>query len=95
VVLLTTAAAPAGRFDLASAGVAALACGVLVVRHRWPFGAFLASAMTAEAYLAMHQGHQGVMVLAVPLVALYGVAEASSRRHDEIQKHQLGVMRTE
>jgi signal transduction histidine kinase len=81
VVLLTTAAAPAGRLDPASVGVGALACGVLVVRRRWPFGVFLASALAAEAFLAMHQGHQGVMVLAAPLVALYTVAEAGSRRH--------------
>jgi signal transduction histidine kinase len=80
VVLLTTAAAPAGRLAPASVAVAALSCGVLVVRRRWPFGVFLASAFAAEAYLAMHLGHQGVMVLAAPLIALYTVAEASSRR---------------
>jgi signal transduction histidine kinase len=80
VVLLTTATAPGGRLDPASVGVAAVASGVLAVRRRWPFGVFLVSALAAEAFLAMHQDHQGVMVLAAPLVALYTVAEASSRR---------------
>jgi signal transduction histidine kinase len=81
VTLLTTAAGPSGgRLDATALVLAALACGALVARRRWPFAVLLASAVAAEAYLVHYQGHQGEMVLAAPLIALYTVAETSSRR---------------
>lgn len=81
VTLLTTAAGPAGdQLDATAVTLAVLACGVLAVRRRWPFAVLLISAAAAEAYLVHYQGHQGSMVLAAPLIALYTVADVSSRR---------------
>jgi signal transduction histidine kinase len=81
VTLVTTAAGPhGGRLDATTVVVAAVACGALVARRRFPFIAFLVSAVAAETYLAQYQAHEGSMVLAAPLIALYTVADASSRR---------------
>ena len=81
VTLVTTTATPAGgRLDVTAVALAALACGVLVARRRWPFAVLLVSAAAAEAYLVYYQGNQGEMVLAAPLIALYTVADTSSRR---------------
>ncbi len=89
VTLVTTAAGPSGgRLDPTAVAIAALACGVLVARRRLPFLVLLVSAVAAEAYLVRYQGHHGEMVLAAPLIALYGVAEASSRRHSLV----IGVL---
>jgi signal transduction histidine kinase len=88
VTLVTTAAGPqGGRLDAPAIVVAAVACGVLVARRRWPYLVFLVSAIAAETYLALHEAHQAVhgahqgsMVLAAPLIALYTAADTSSRR---------------
>jgi signal transduction histidine kinase len=83
VTLLTTAAGPPqgrGRLDAAAVLVAAVACGVLVVRRRWPFPVLVAATVAAEAYMVPYQGHEGELVLATPLIALYTVAEATGRR---------------
>ena len=81
VTLLTTATMPSPtRVDAAAVAVASVACGVLVLRRRHPFTAFVVSAVAAEAYLAMYGGHEGAMVLAAPLIALSTAAEQGSRR---------------
>jgi signal transduction histidine kinase len=81
VTLLTTVAgvpAARGRFNLPLAAVAAVACGVLVARQRWPLLTLGVSAVGAEAYMVQLDGHS--LVLAAPLIALYTIAEAASRR---------------
>jgi signal transduction histidine kinase len=81
VTLVTTASAPAGaRIEVGTVGVAAVACGVLVLRRRAPLPVFLVSAVAAEGYMAMYQGHEGAMILAAPLIALCTAAEHGSRR---------------
>ena len=81
VTLVTTAAGPSGgRLDATALVLAALACGALVARRRFPFLVLLGSALAAEAYRVHYQGEHGEMVLAAPLIALYTVAENSSRR---------------
>jgi signal transduction histidine kinase len=83
VVLVTTAAGPGatwGRPDVAAVVVAAVACGALVLRHRFPFLVLVVSAAAAEVYLAHFHGHEGSLVLAAPLIALYTVADSGSRR---------------
>jgi signal transduction histidine kinase len=83
VILLTTVAGPpAGRGDLDpyAATVAAVACGALVFRHRWPLSALVLSGLGAEFYLAAYQGHEGALVLAAPLIGLYTMTESSGRR---------------
>jgi signal transduction histidine kinase len=81
VTLVTTSAGPAGgRLDAPTVTAAALACGALAVRRRWPFLVLVVSAVAAEAYLVQFEGHHGSMVLAAPLIALYTVADASTRR---------------
>ncbi|MEV4512346.1 sensor histidine kinase [Dactylosporangium sp. NPDC049525] len=75
VALVTTRGVPA-------AGLipAAVACGALVARRRTPFTVFLVSSVAAEVYLVVHHGNGGVLILAAPLIALYTLAEAGSRR---------------
>jgi signal transduction histidine kinase len=83
VILVTTAAGPGatwGRPDGAAVVVAAVACGALVLRHRFPFLVLAVSAIAAEGYLAHFHGHEGSLVLAAPLIALYTVADSGSRR---------------
>jgi signal transduction histidine kinase len=78
VVLVTTASV---RVPTALDAVsAALACGVLVVRRRWPFPVLMASTFATEVFMGPHRGHEGALVLAAPLIALYTVADASARR---------------
>jgi signal transduction histidine kinase len=77
VVAVTTVTA---RPPDASLLLAALACGVLVVRRRWPLPVLAASTLAAEFFMAPHQGHGGALVLAAPLIALYTVAESTARR---------------
>ncbi len=80
VTVVTTVAAPTGgRLDAGTVVSATVSCAALVGRRRWPLLAFLVSAGGAEAYLAANPGHQGAMVLAAPLIALYTVAERGSR----------------
>jgi signal transduction histidine kinase len=89
VTLLTTTAGRTGRqLDVSAVAFAAVACGVLVARRRWPLAVLLTSAAAAEAYLVHYQGHQGSMVLAAPLIALYTVADTSSRHRSLV----IGVL---
>jgi signal transduction histidine kinase len=81
--LITTVTGPPpwhGQLDAAALLTAGVACGALVVRRRWPFPMLLVSAVAAEVYLAMHDGHEGTLVLAAPLIALYTVADTANRR---------------
>jgi signal transduction histidine kinase len=81
VTMLTTAAgSQRGELHPLAGLVAAVACGALVARRRWPLAAFGVSAVSAEIYLAVYQGHQGSTVLVAPLIAVYTVAEAGGRR---------------
>ncbi len=82
VVTLVTTAAPASRVRLSALALAfaGIACGALVLRHRWPFPVLMASAAAAEGYLALFPRHEGALILAAPLLALYTVADTSSRR---------------
>jgi signal transduction histidine kinase len=66
--------------DAATVLFAAATCAALVVRRRYPLAAFLASALFAEAYLVVQYSRPGSLILAAPLIALYTVAEAASRR---------------
>jgi len=77
--LLTTTTGDHLR-DGVALSFAAVACGVLVVRRRWPYPVLLISTVAAEAYLAKVYGGGGTLVLAAPLFALYTVAEAAARR---------------
>ena len=77
--LLTTNTAHHVRDPLA-AGLAALACAPLVARRRWPHSALLVSTAAAEGYLAYVDRSGGTLILAAPLIALYTVAEAGTRR---------------
>jgi signal transduction histidine kinase len=82
VTLVTTVGpAPGGApIDPAGALIAAVACGILVVRRRWPFPVLLVCTLAAEMYMAPSRGHQGAMIIAAPLIALYTVADATARR---------------
>jgi signal transduction histidine kinase len=78
VTLVTTVTGR--RLDAADVLLPALACGVLVVRRRWPLPVLVVSTLAAEFFLAPHRGHEGALLLAAPLIALYTVADASARR---------------
>ncbi len=83
VTLVTTVGGPPaarGRLGIAAVLIGGVACGALVARRRWPFPVLVASFAAAEAYMALFEGHEGALVLAAPLIALYTVAETSSRR---------------
>ena len=79
--IVTTAPAAAGaRLDAVSLALAALACAVLAGRQHFPVAVLLLSAVAAEAFLVRLGGEHGSMVLAAPLIALYTVAERTTRR---------------
>lgn len=81
VTLLSTATGSGGgRVDATALTIAALACGTLAARRRFPVAVLAVSTVAAEAYLVHAQGQRGSMVLAAPLIALYTVAEHSTRR---------------
>jgi len=83
VTLVTTAAGPGatwGRPGVTAVLTAAVACGSLALRQRWPFPVLAVSAAAAEGYLLHFHGHEGALVLAAPLIALYTVADTGSRR---------------
>lgn len=85
VTLVTTAAGPAGdTIDAHGLTLATLTCGALAARTWQPFAVLLITTVGAEAYLLHYGGHHGQMVLAAPLIALYTVAETSSRRRSLI-----------
>jgi len=77
--LLTTTTAHHLR-DPIAVGLAALACAPLMVRRRWPHSALLVSTVAAEGYLAYVDRSGGTLILAAPLIALYTLAEAGTRR---------------
>jgi signal transduction histidine kinase len=78
---ITTATGPvAPRLDLIALLFAGLACGALVFRQRFPLAALLLSACAAEAFLFHLHGRYGTMILAAPLIALYTVADLTTRR---------------
>jgi signal transduction histidine kinase len=80
VTLLTTAAGPnGGDIDSFAVATAAIASGILIVSRRYPLAVLLVSTAAAEAYLVHYEGHHGEMVLLAPLIALYIVADTSSR----------------
>jgi signal transduction histidine kinase len=80
VTLVTATSGPQARplspLALASAVVAG---AVLVLRRRYPFATLLVSAFAAEVFLAHHDGRNGLLLLAAPLVALSTVAERATR----------------
>ena len=79
--LVTTAAPPSSaRLGPLAFVFAGIACGALVLRHGRPFPVLVASAAAAESYLALFPKHEGAVILAAPLLALYTVADTSSRR---------------
>jgi signal transduction histidine kinase len=79
--MLTTAAGPGGGgLDGAATVTAAISCGALAARHRFPATVMVICAIAAEAYLMHFQSRHGSTVLAAPLIALYTVAEISPRR---------------
>jgi signal transduction histidine kinase len=77
---LLTTSSPGHLRDGVSVLLAALACGVLLVRRRWPYAVLLVSAVAAEAYLARFDDSTGTLILAAPLIALYTLAETKDRR---------------
>jgi signal transduction histidine kinase len=80
VTLVTATAGPQARpvtpLALAAATVAG---GAVVLRRRYPFATLLVSAFAAEVFLAHHDGRNGLLILAAPLVALSTVAERATR----------------
>jgi signal transduction histidine kinase len=80
VTLVTTDRPAGGQLDPVSIAIAALACSVLIGRRRFPVPVLFAAAAAAETYLGYDEGRGGALVLAAPLIALYTVAELSSRR---------------
>jgi signal transduction histidine kinase len=83
VTLVTTVAGPQdarGRLSAVAALLAAVACGVLVVRRKWPYPVLVVSTVAAEAYLVPHWTRPSWLILAAPLIALYTVAEHTGRR---------------
>ena len=79
-LVTTTAGVAAARPDALSLALAALACAALAGRQHHPFVVLLLSALSAEAFLVRLGGEHGSMVLAAPLIALYTVAETTTRR---------------
>ncbi len=67
-----------GRLGVTGILVAAVACGVLVLRRRRPFAVLAVATAGAAVYAGLSGAHG--WVLAAPLVALYGAAEATGRR---------------
>jgi signal transduction histidine kinase len=81
VTLVTTATGRSpDALDAPAVLLAAVACGSLVLRRRWPMPVLAVSVLAAEVFMAPHQGHEGALVLAAPLIALYTVADATARR---------------
>ena len=79
-VTLITTSVPGRLPDGVSLLAAVLACGVLVLRRRWPYAVLVVATVTAEVYFARNHGLGGTLLLAAPLFALYTVAEHSDRR---------------
>jgi signal transduction histidine kinase len=80
LVTLLTTAVPRHLHDGWALLFAAVACGALMLRRRWPYSVLLVSTVAAEAYLARYGGHAGTLILGAPVVALYTLAETTDRR---------------
>ena len=80
VTLLTAYGVSDTPVDAIAVGAAAVACGALAARRRFPVAVLAVSTVAAEAFLVHQRGNHGTTVLAAPLIALYTVAEMSSRR---------------
>jgi signal transduction histidine kinase len=92
VTLLTTEAGPTGgRLDATAVLIAAVASGALSARRRYPVLVLLVTTAAAESYLVHYGGRNGEMLLVAPLIALYTVADLSSRRRALIAS-VLGVL---
>ncbi len=83
VTLITTVGGPAqqrARLTGVAVAAAAVACAALAARRYRPVLALLVSICAAEVYLALFQGNEGTLILAVPLIAIFTVVEATGRR---------------
>jgi signal transduction histidine kinase len=80
VMLLTMTAGPDRQPDVPGTLLAAVACGALVVRRRWPVPVLVISTLTVELFMARGRDYWSGLVLAAPLIALYTVAETTARR---------------
>jgi signal transduction histidine kinase len=80
LVTLMTTDSPRHLHDGWALLFAAIACGSLMLRRRWPYSVLLVSAVAAEAYLARYAGHTGTLILGAPVFALYTLAETKDRR---------------
>jgi signal transduction histidine kinase len=85
VTLLTTAGVPQARpLDAATVGIAVVTAGALVLRRRYPFLTLAVSTIGAELFLLLFKGDGGALVVTAPLIALYTVADLSTRRRGVI-----------
>jgi signal transduction histidine kinase len=80
LVTLLTTSAPRHLHNGWALLFAAVACGALMLRRRWPYSVLLVSTVAAEAYLARYGGDTGTLILGAPVVALYTLAETKDRR---------------
>ncbi|UXY32110.1 sensor histidine kinase [Streptomyces sp. HUAS TT20] len=69
-----------GSSQTAAVVAAALGCGALAGRRRFPLVALGLSASAAEVFLAESGSTSGVLILLAPLIALYTVADLVERR---------------
>jgi signal transduction histidine kinase len=80
VTLLTTFGVSGTPADSIAVGTAAVAAAALAARRRFPVTVLVVSTLAAEAFVVHVRGTHGTAILAAPLIALYTVAEASTRR---------------
>jgi signal transduction histidine kinase len=81
VALFAVVAAPGalrGHQQAPAILIAAATFGVLILRRRWPVPVFVAATAGAEFYMVLTQAGTGA--LAAPMIALYTLAEGTSRR---------------
>lgn len=79
VTLLTTFGVSGTPADSVAVGAAAVAAAALAARRHFPVAVLAVSTLAAEAYLVHIRDTHGTAILAAPLIALYTVAESSSR----------------
>lgn len=83
VTFVTTLADPGVEVEQTGAAelvAAAVACGALGARRKWPLGVLVVSTLAAESYLALFHGRAGELILVAPLIALYSFVETRGRR---------------
>ena len=73
-------AAASDQLTAPAVTLAAVSCGVLGARRRYPVTVLVISVFAAEACLAQTRGRGAVMLMFAPLIALYTVADISDRR---------------